>query len=280
MFEWKNIFRGILIGASDLIPGVSGGTIAIVLGMYERLIAAISGFFSREWKKHVGFLIPLGIGVGGSLLLLSRLMKWLLAEHPQPTFFFFMGLIVGILPFLWKEADASRSFNAVHYLLAIAAGAAVAATAFLRPDGQAPVIELTASSGVFLFMAGWLGSMAMILPGISGSFVLLLLGAYPTAIHALSTLDIPLIAIIGSGVIVGFIVSSKFIRMLLARFPAVMYALVLGMVVGSLVVVYPGLNGSAMTLIISIVTLAAGFAAAFLLGQRPTQKIEPKLTVQ
>ncbi|GAC42748.1 DUF368 domain-containing protein [Paenibacillus popilliae] len=269
MFEWKNIFRGILIGASDLIPGVSGGTIAIILGMYERMIAAISGFFSQEWKNHLGFLIPLGIGIGTSLLLLSRLMKWLLAEHPQPTFFFFLGLIVGILPILWKEADASRSFKAVHYILAIVAGAAIAATAYVRPEGQAPIIELTASSGVFLFLAGWLGSMAMILPGISGSFVLLLLGAYPTAIHALSTLDFPLIAIIGSGVIVGFIVSSKFIRILLTRFPIVMHALVIGMVVGSLVVVYPGLNGSTMTLIISIVTLAAGFTAAFFLGQRP-----------
>ena len=271
MFEWKNIFRGVLIGTSDLIPGVSGGTIAVILGFYERLIAAISGFFSREWKKHLGFLIPLGIGVGAALLLLSRVMKWLLAEHPQPTFFFFLGLILGILPFLWKEADGSRNFKPVHYVILLIATAAVACTGFFKPEDHSPVIELSLSSGIFLFFAGWLGSMAMILPGISGSFVLLLLGAYPTAIHALSSLDIPLIAVIGSGVIVGFIVSSKFIRYLLTSFPVIMYAIIIGMVVGSLVVVYPGLQGSWVSLIVSLLTLIIGFIAALYLGKQQPQ---------
>ncbi|MCY9765033.1 DUF368 domain-containing protein [Paenibacillus alvei] len=272
VFEWKNIIRGILIGASDLIPGVSGGTIAVVLGFYEKLIASISGFFSREWKKHLGFLIPLGIGVGSAILLLSKVMKWLLAEHPQPTFFFFLGLIVGILPFLWREADGSRNFKPIHYILLLIAAAAVAGTAFFKPDDHNTIIELTASSGIFLFFAGWLGSMAMILPGVSGSFVLLLLGAYPTAIHALSTLNLPLIAIIGAGVIVGFVVSTKFIRFLLSKFPSIMYAIIIGMVVGSLVVVYPGLNGSLGTLAVSVITMILGFIAAYVLGKQQPQQ--------
>lgn len=105
MFEWKNLFRGMLIGASDLIPGVSGGTIAIILGIYDRLIEAISGFFSKEWKKHIGFLLPLAIGIGTILLLLSRAIKWLLLQYPQPTLFFFSRFNFGCDPIFTKGSQ-------------------------------------------------------------------------------------------------------------------------------------------------------------------------------
>ncbi len=89
MLNWRNIVPGVLMGISDLIPGVSGGTIALLVGVYYRLIAAIDGIFSREWKKHLMFLIPLGTGVVLALLSMSRLIEWLLADYPQPTFFLF-----------------------------------------------------------------------------------------------------------------------------------------------------------------------------------------------
>lgn len=272
MFEWRNIYRGILIGISDLIPGVSGGTIAVVLGFYEQLVTSISGFFSREWKKHLGFLIPLACGVGLAMLLLSKVMKWLLSEHPQLTYFFFLGLIVGILPFLWKEADAARRFQPIHYILLLLAAAAIACTALLQSKVNNSIIELTASSGVFLFIAGWLGSMAMILPGVSGSFVLLLLGAYPTAIHALSTFHIPIICIIGAGVVVGFIVSTKFIRFLLVKFPSIMYAIIIGMVIGSLAIVCPSLDGSIRTFTFGMIMMISGFITAYYLGKPQSRR--------
>ena len=77
--EWRNIYRGILMGATDLVPGISGGTIAVLLGIYDRLIAAISGIFSKEWKKHIGFLIPLGLGMVIAIFLLASLIEWLLS---------------------------------------------------------------------------------------------------------------------------------------------------------------------------------------------------------
>src|SRR5699024_11762640 len=80
--------------------GVSGGTIAVLLGIYDRLIASINGLFSKEWKRHLGFLIPLGIGAGLALFSLSHLMEWLIDTYPVPTFYTFIGLIVGVLPFL------------------------------------------------------------------------------------------------------------------------------------------------------------------------------------
>jgi putative membrane protein len=268
MFEWKNIFRGMLIGASDLVPGVSGGTIGVILGIYDRMIEAISGFFSRDWKKHLGFLIPLGIGAVLAIFLLSHLIKGLLEHYPQPTYFFFLGLIAGIIPYLFKKVDYKNNFRVMHYLLLVVAGLVIASTGFLV-QGEATVMEqLTASSGIGLFFSGWLASMAMLLPGVSGSFVLLLLGYYETVINAISSLNIPIILIVGSGIAVGFIVSSKIIRLLLKKLPIVTYALIIGMVIGSVFVIFPGIENNFFLLITSIVSFVVGYYSASFIGKQ------------
>ncbi|NMM53800.1 DUF368 domain-containing protein [Paenibacillus aquistagni] len=270
MFEWNNIWRGMMIGTADLIPGVSGGTIAVILGFYDRLIQAISGFFSKEWKKHLGFLIPLGIGVGAALVVLSRVMKWLLANQEQATYFFFIGLILGIIPYLYKSADVKRNFNGIHYVLFLVAAIAIALTGLLVPSDahEHVAIELTWMYGLGLFGAGALASMAMLLPGISGSFVLLLLGVYPIAIEALSTLNIPLIAIIGCGVMFGFILSSKLIKYLLAKHPSTMYAIIIGMVVGSLYVIFPGIPSGLASIALCAAALLLGLFCSLKLGSK------------
>ncbi|WP_017755157.1 DUF368 domain-containing protein [Calidifontibacillus oryziterrae] len=266
--EWKNIYRGFIMGISDLIPGVSGGTLAVVLGIYDRLLEAISGFFSKEWKQHIRFLLPLGIGVGAALLLLSRVIEYLLEHHYEATQFFFIGLIVGIIPFLWKQANAKANFRTIHYIVLLIAAILVASMAFINPDRSLePISSLTVSRTVGLFFSGWLASMAMLLPGISGSFVLLLIGVYSTAINALSTFDLPIIITIGAGVIVGFILSSKGIRYLLTHFPFMTYALILGLIIGSLVVVYPGMVTNVSTIITCIITFALGLTVTAFFGK-------------
>lgn len=137
--EWKNIYRGMLMGASDVIPGVSGGTIAVLLGIYDRLIAAINGIFSKDWKKQLAFLIPLGIGVGIAILLLSRLIEWLFEHYAVPTQFFFLGLIIGILPYLFHEADAKRTFQMKHYVILVIGTIIVGSMAFIQEIGRAHV---------------------------------------------------------------------------------------------------------------------------------------------
>ena len=109
-----------------------------------------------------------------------------------------------------READAKSSFKGKHIVLLIVAAILVAITAFFKPDKAAdPITTLTILNAIGLFFAGWMASMAMLLPGISGSFILLIIGVYPTAINALTTLNLPLIVVIGAGVMVGFVVSSK-----------------------------------------------------------------------
>jgi len=257
------------MGISDLIPGVSGGTIAVVLGIYDRLLEAISGFFSREWKRHIGFLVPLAFGMGTAILALSRVIKYFLEYHYEPTQFFFIGLIAGVLPYIFKQSDAMRTFGSRHVVVLIIAGALVASMAFIRTNGTAePITDLTVPVLIGLFFSGWLASMAMLLPGISGSFILLVLGVYSTAIHALSELNLTLIATIGAGVIIGFIISSKVIRYLLAHFPVMTYAVIIGMIIGSVAVVFPGIPEDLTTIVISVVTCVAGLVLALFFGSK------------
>ncbi|CAM4056773.1 membrane protein [Bacillus manliponensis] len=259
--EWRNIYRGFCIGVSDLIPGVSGGTIAVVLGIYEQLLAAISGFFSREWKKHLGFLIPLGLGVVAAFATLSHVIKYLLEFHHEPTQFFFLGLIVSIIPMLMKEANVKETFKAGHVVVLVIAAAFVAMTGFLKPEEAAePITTITLLSAIGLFFSGWLASMAMLLPGISGSFVLLIIGVYPTAINALTELNFPIIAAIGAGAVVGFIVSSKGISYLLKHFATMTFAVIIGLVIGSLVVIFPGIPAGVTKIVVSIITFVLGYA--------------------
>ncbi|MGG0670091.1 DUF368 domain-containing protein [Sporosarcina koreensis] len=260
--EWKNIYRGFLMGISDLIPGVSGGTIAFILGIYDRLLLAISGFFSREWKKHIGFLLPLGVGIGLTLLLFSRVIDFLLKDYPQPTQFFFLGLIIGVVPFISRQAGVRKNFKIWHFILLLAVGAALASTAFIKPAETGVITSLTMQNTIGLFLAGWAGSMAMLLPGVSGSFVLLLLGVYTTAINALSTLNIPIIIVIGAGVIVGFIVSSRAIHFLLDKFTHAMFAIIIGLILGSVFVIYPGIPESGTPFVMSVIALITGLIVA------------------
>ena len=257
--EWKNIYRGILMGISDLIPGVSGGTIAFILGIYDRLLESISGFFSREWKKQLGFLVPLGIGIVITLLLFSRFIEFLLENHYEATQFFFMGLILGVLPYIMKQAEVKKNFTARHLVILLVIGAALASMAFIQTDENvAPITELSLPTFFLLFFSGWIASMAMLLPGISGSFILLLIGVYSTAINALSTLNLPIVLAIGAGVMVGFVVSSKAISYLLEHFTYVTYAAIIGLILGSLFVVFPGFAADPMTLVTSLITFMVG----------------------
>lgn len=268
--QWRNLYRGFFIGISDLIPGVSGGTIAFILGIYDELLASISGFFSRNWKQHIGFLLPLAIGMGVTLLLFSRVMEYLLKNYHAQTQYFFLGLIIGVLPFIAKQANMKTNFKIRHFLLILVVGAALGSLAFMSPQDNTPITTLTASNALGLFLAGWAGSMAMLLPGISGSFILLLLGVYSTAIGALSNLNLPIIAVIGFGVVIGFIVSSKIISYLLLHFRYVTFAVIIGLIIGSVFVMYPGIPEDGTFFVMSALTFFIGLLVASLFS--PTEK--------
>jgi putative membrane protein len=268
MFEWKNVFRGLLMGTSDAIPGVSGGTIAVILGIYDRLIEAINGIFSKNWRKHLEFLIPLGIGVGAAILAFSHVITWLLLHYPNQTNFFFMGLIIGVLPFLFNQADMKTTFKGSHYILLIIAIVLIGSLAFFKEPDADLLLDTTKSSVLLgLFFSGFIASMAMILPGISGSFILYLIGSYATVMHAVKSMDVSVIAIVLAGAAIGIVLCSKIIRYFLSTFPSYTFAIIIGMVIGSVAVIFPGFESDVTMSLLSIGAFALGLGAAVTLGR-------------
>lgn len=271
--RWKNIYRGMLMGVSDIVPGVSGGTIAVLLGIYDELIRSINNLLSKKYKAALKFLIPLAIGVVLALFTLSHFMGWLLLKHPVPTFFGFMGLIIGVLPFLFRESDAKHTFRLSHYVLLVIGIILI----ILLPEASSNT-EIITDRGLgfyaYLFLAGILASAAMILPGISGSFILLVMGVYLTAINGLKELDFLIILTLGSGIVLGILLMSKIINYFLTHYRTGTFALIIGLVIGSIKVVFPGLPQTGLIWLLSVSTFILGLLIAYILGKIEYKDIE------
>lgn len=274
-FKWINILKGFAMGTSDLIPGVSGGTIALLLGIYNQFIASISDIFSRRFWPSFTFLIPIIIGMLLAMGSLSNLFNYLLSQHHIPTMFFFGGLIIGIVPYLLKISNYKTSFTTKHYMMVIA-GIAILIVITLMNNGDKHAGEtLTLSTGLIIkyFIAGMCASSAMLLPGISGSFMLLVFGVYGTVMLAISEVvklnfaGLPILLAVGFGVLAGFIISSKIIQYFLTHHKLMTFALIIGFVVGSLFAVFPGLPTNIVMWFVSLVVFIIGFIVSLTLGR-------------
>lgn len=273
-FRWSNILRGFGMGLSDLVPGVSGGTIALLLGIYDDFIRSVSGLFSKRFWPSLRFLLPIVIGMGLAIISFSSLINYLLSEHTIVTMFFFLGLIIGIVPYLLKISNVKENFDVRHYGLVLLGIVILVVITLLNGGNKHGGESLDLSMGLVVkyFIAGIFASSAMLLPGISGSFMLLVFGAYGTVTFAISELvsfnfsALPIILIVGLGIITGFLLSSKLIQYLLNHFTYLTYAMILGFVIGSLYAVFPGLPSSIGEWVLALITLVIGFAISFILG--------------
>ncbi|HDJ6112952.1 TPA: DUF368 domain-containing protein [Staphylococcus aureus] len=274
-FKWINILKGFAMGTSDLVPGVSGGTIALLLGIYNQFIASISGIFSRRFWPSFTFLIPIIIGMLLAMGSLSNLFNYLLSQHHIPTMFFFGGLIIGIVPYLLKISNYKTSFTTKHYMMVIA-GIAILIVITLMNNGDKHAGEtLTLSTSLIIkyFIAGMCASSAMLLPGVSGSFMLLVFGFYGTVMLAISEVvklnfaGLPILLAVGFGVLAGFIISSKIIQYFLTHHKLMTFALIIGFVVGSLFAVFPGLPTNIVMWFVSLVVFIIGFIVSLTLGR-------------
>lgn len=256
-----HILKGALIGIANVIPGVSGGTVAVITRLYDPLLGAIGGFFS-DWRGHARFLSQVLLGVGLGILAFAWVITWALTQHREPTLFFFMGLIAGSLRGLGQEARAKglRVWYLAPFLLTLTLMAWM--TAVGRPEGNAILPSGDPRTLVHLFVSGIVGAAAMVVPGISGSFVLLLMGTYATVIHSIKTFDVLNLAVIGAGVALGLVAVALLIKRLLAVAFGPTYAAILGLVVGSLFVLWPGLTGG-----LSVAAGALGVALAYGTGR-------------
>jgi len=256
----KNILYGLALGIANVIPGLSAGTLAVIFGIFDRMIASISGFF-KDVKGNLLFLVPLLLGMGTGILAFSHVFGFLIENVPIATNFFFIGIVLGSFPMLIQKST-SGGFKAKH-LVGFAVALAVMIIMFVvKPIDHEVVRTLDFAIGIKLFLSGLVAMIAMIIPGISGSFVLLLLGCYATVITAVSDLNLPMLFVLAAGCGIGLLVGSKIIDKLLKRFPQATYFSILGLVVGSLPHMYPGfawnLEGAA-----AILLMVIGAAAAY-----------------
>lgn len=265
--EWRNIYRGLIIGASNVVPGISGGTLALLLGIYDRLILSINNLFSRKWKQQLTFLIPLGVGMVIATFLFSNWIKWLFENYPDPTQFAFIGLIIGILPLLIKESGVKQNFKIKHLILLFISVVVAASFEFFKGDEGFIIAEIDLRTYVLLLLAGFIASTAMILPGISGSLILLIMGVYGTIINAVTTLQLDILIVVAIGIGLGIITMSKLISYMLSQYPVATYAVIIGLVIGSIYVIYPSWPIGGSELILSGLALLLGLVLAYMLGR-------------
>jgi len=237
--------RGIAMGAADVVPGVSGGTIAFITGIYEELINSLGNInwtafkkiktegLSSFWKYINGnFFVALFLGIGISILSLARIVIYLMENHPVLLWAFFFGLVLGSAQLILKTV---KKWN-VAVWLALLVGIAIA--------GYISSIHTvgTGGSSWYLVLSGALAICAMILPGISGAFILVLLGSYSLVINGLKEADFKLIGLFSLGCLIGILAFSKFLKFLFKHYKNIVLALLSGFLIGSLWKMWPWQN--------------------------------------
>lgn len=236
------ILKGMGMGAADVVPGVSGGTIAFIVGIYDELINSIksingkslklffTGKFAAFWKMINGnFLFSILLGIGISVFSLAKIITWLLVEHPILVWSFFFGLV---LASTWFVAKDIKGWN-WKTILGFVVGVVVAFYITVATPAETP------SYLWFIFLCGAIAICAMILPGISGSFILVLLGKYFFIMDAVKTLDLVIIAVFGAGAVVGITSFSRVLSYALKHVRNITLAVLSGFMLGSLNKVWP-----------------------------------------
>lgn len=284
MNMFKNIIKGMMIGIANIMPGVSGGTLAVSMGIYDKLIHCITHILS-EFKESMKFLLPIFAGAGIALVALTFVIEALFEYYPIPTNLLFIGLIVGGLPpVVTKVKSHKLSFG--HILAGLLFFALVVGMAMMGDNGNRQVtLNLGIVPIIKLVLVGIIAAATMIIPGVSGSMVLLILGYYEPIIQqitafctAVITLDmagilhgIAILLPFGIGVLIGILGIAKIIEIIFEKYPVYAYCAIIGLIAASSIAILVCSNFagfSVSVLLISIVTFAAGFGIAIKIGDK------------
>ncbi len=279
----KNVLKGVVIGLANVIPGVSGGTMMVSMGIYDKLIHCITHLFS-EFKKSVLFLLPIFIGMGIAVVVVPFGIEFLFAEYPFQTNLLFVGLIVGGLPAVWKNVKGN-SIKIGHIIACIAFFALVAGLALMgEKEGNAADLSFNFLNVAKLFGVGVVASATMVIPGVSGSMMLLLMGYYHPVLEAITDFisaffafdmdgilrGVGILAPFGIGVVAGIFAIAKVVEIIFEKFPLYAYWAIIGLILSSPVAIFL-MGGIGSITVLSIITgvaaLAVGFVAALKLGE-------------
>ncbi len=264
MSHFFNFFKGIIIGIATLVPGMSGGTMSIILGIYDKIISAVGNFF-KNVKENLVFLLFVGLGAAAGILLFSNIITFSLEHARHATIFLFLGIIAGGLPPLLNKAgiklsgeksgEKIRALDVALFLL----GAIIVVA---MSSSKTAVIELASNEGiinmVFMAFAGFVSAIALVLPGISGSFFLLTIGLYDITMQAINDLNLAYLIPFAAGIALGTILTVKAVEKLLQKNPRATYIVILGFVIGSMIEIFIENVPAGIEILVSILAAAAG----------------------
>jgi len=281
--------KGLVIGAANIMPGVSGATFAVIFRVYDRLIEAINLLF-KDTKKSLRFLIPLGLGMAIGVLALGSAFSFFYERFPLQTVVLIAGMIAGSAPYIHNQAkvgmDSDKQVR--YYAIAIIAAIVIILLALLTPTPERYTEEaFSFGYAVFLFIGGAFAAAAMVVPGVSGAMVLILFGLLPTVMNTISLITqylrtpftfellppiIMVVAPIGLGMVLGILLCSRLIAVLLKKFHNATYFAILGMVFGAIFVMFYDTDTSqdigVMTVVIAISMFVVGLVVALRLGKK------------
>lgn len=266
--------KGFFMGIANIIPGVSGGTLAITMGIYEDLINAISHFVSKI-KENIKFLLPIFIGAALSIILGSKIIGYSLENFPLPTIMFFTGLILGGMPMLYKKIK--KDIKLSNIMILVFTFILVIAITFLKSSGEVSFISMNLFDYVKLFLVGVVASATMIIPGISGSFMLMVMGYYEPVINTINSLttldnimnDMLILVPFGIGALVGIVVIAKIIEFLFKKFEVPTFFGIIGFILASIIGIFTGVENLTFEIvpfIVGVVLFTLGFLIAYKLG--------------
>lgn len=273
--------KGFFIGLANIIPGVSGGTLALTLGIYEKLIGCISHFF-KNLKENIKFILPIVIGAVIAILSLSHLISFCLDNYVLPTILFFIGAILGGLPMLIKKVNGHKITISNIIIFLITSGIIILLL-FLNSETEVSFQNMNIIDYLLLFVVGVVASATMVIPGVSGSAVLMTIGYYKPILDIVKNLtdfsslgsNLAILIPFGLGVLVGILLIAKVLEFLFKNFEVKTYYGVLGFIVASIIsIIYQNLVINANfvfsfgSLIIGIILFILGFVVAYKLGDK------------
>lgn len=243
------LIKGFIMGIANIIPGVSGGTLALTLGIYENFIQAISHFFSKL-KENIEFLLPVVIGMGLSIVSMSRVIDYSYNKFPIPTTMFFMGLVIGGIPLLLnKVKDKKEKKQVSSYIIMSITFLFVIILALsdqlFNISLKANLTNITPVGYLLLFLVGVIAAATMVIPGVSGSLVLMLLGYYYPIIKLIKQLtkfknlgqNLVIAIVFGLGIVMGIVLISKLIEYLFKKYETKTYFGVIGFIIASVIAI-------------------------------------------
>ncbi|MBE5758742.1 MAG: DUF368 domain-containing protein [Clostridiales bacterium] len=270
LFSWLwRVVKGALVGTGAILPGISGGVLSVVLGIYRPMMEFLSHPF-RSLKKNIKFFLPIVIGFAVGVVLLSKLVDWLFRENELPALWLFIGLILGTVPSLYREAGEQGRSKGAYIALAVAG---IFMFAFLTLLGSGETMQIEPNLFWWL-ICGLLWGIGLIVPGMSPSSIFIFLGLYQPMSAGIAALDLGVILPIGVGLVIMVVLIAKPIKYLFDKHYALMYHSIIGIVIASTLVIMPLEQAyDVMDIVICAVCFVVGAVIAYFM-EKASSKLD------